>query len=91
MWRDRGEQDVCGGLGLLGESGMKYVEVNCVEEVQRVGQGDSGVKYVKENGYTFFSSTMTVSCTALGLKQCVGSGKYGSFSPGAAARIMALL
>ena len=39
---------------------------------------------------TFLSSTMTEVCMARGAKVCRGSGKTGSFSPGAAARIMAL-
>lgn len=39
---------------------------------------------------TFLSSTWTESCMALGAKTCWGSGKNGSFSPGAAASIMAL-
>ena len=41
-------------------------------------------------GLTFLSSTTTVSCTARGLKQWVGSGNSGRISPGAAAMMMAL-
>ena len=42
------------------------------------------------SAFTFLSSTITVSWQARGAKQWVGSGNSGSFSPGAAARIMAL-
>ena len=38
----------------------------------------------------FFSSTMALSWHALGANTLVGSGYRGSFSPGAAARMMAL-